>query len=81
MDISVNRISIILETVSFFLVTLDLFGRERLENLHKNIVARLDKAKNTDIKNGIGKLFNPRTEVEDSDFTYGILFFYQFHLS
>ena len=36
-----NRISIILEVLSFFLVTLDLFGRERLAKFYRAIIRRI----------------------------------------
>jgi hypothetical protein len=34
----INRISIALETISFFLVTLDLYGKDRLLTLSKKII-------------------------------------------
>jgi|GEM_PF-3406063 len=40
-----ERVSIILETISFFLVTLDLFGTERLNTLHQQIRVRLNSIK------------------------------------
>lgn len=38
---TIDRISILLETCSYFFVTLDLFGKERLDTLYKRIIAKL----------------------------------------
>lgn len=40
-----EKLSILLETVSFFLVTLDLFGKERLGKLYEQLVSRLEGMK------------------------------------
>ncbi|HEV2862157.1 MAG TPA: hypothetical protein VGX48_14195 [Pyrinomonadaceae bacterium] len=43
-----EQIAIVIEGVSFFFVTLDLFGKDKIEGLHHKAVASLERIKNED---------------------------------
>ena len=55
-----DRVAIILEAVSFFLVTLDLFGKERLNDTYQSIITRLEKAKHTNFALTFSKFFRAK---------------------
>jgi hypothetical protein len=50
MSINLEKISIILEMVSFFLVTIDLLGRKRIEILQHRFENRMAAIKSVDLK-------------------------------
>ena len=47
---NVHRISILLEVISFFLVTLDLFGKERLGMLYRRIITNLNRIRQVEFE-------------------------------
>ena len=72
---TLEQLAIILEGVSFFFVTLDLFGKERLERFHAAVENRIVNLKDVDFRDRFGRFFSPSTKEHDSDATYGVLFF------
>lgn len=61
---SSERWAILLEFVSFFLVTLDLFGKDGLESLEANMSFWLNKIKDLNIvKNHVSKLASTLTRL------------------
>lgn len=53
-----EKIAVILETASFFLVTLDLFGKERLKSLYERLQLFLSKLKSQQFKIDVWILSN-----------------------
>jgi hypothetical protein len=68
-----ERVAIILETASFFLVTIDLFGRKRIEGVQVRAQSCLSRVKALDIKKEISPFFSRDPSEKRSDFSYGIM--------
>ena len=48
-----NQFAILLESISFLFVTLDLYGKERLEKFQSNLKSKLDNIKEDDVQSKI----------------------------
>lgn len=72
MQILSAKAAILLEIVSFFLVTIDLFGRDRLDKLHRQFEVSIAGLKDRDLKIAWGRWFTPDPSVKDSDFMWGL---------
>jgi hypothetical protein len=70
-----ERLAIILEAVSFFLVTIDLFGRDRIERLQQKVEARIGRVKDEDIQQRVDAWLDLSSERVNRmrDFIFSLL--------
>lgn len=70
MNLKPERLAIILEAVSFFLVTLDLFGKERIEGLQGKFEIFVEKIKTVDIQNRVNSWLAVTNPSENRFYPY-----------
>jgi hypothetical protein len=73
MSTNLERAAIVLETFSFFLVTIDLFGRERIETLHQRLKKSASTLRKLDLRAIVRPRFTLDVKENSSDATYAVI--------